>query len=360
MGRARTPITVLAVGLAALACRVGHAESGAELYAEACASCHGADGRGRPEGSRIEVPLPDFSDCAFVTAEATGNWAKLVRSGGPALGLSAQMPAFGAALDESQILAILAYVRGFCRDPAWPIGDLNYRRGQLVTKAFPENEVVLTAAHAGARGRRETEAELSVERRLGPRAQLEVGVPLAVVDGDAAAPITGAGDVAVSYGHVLAASAATGGILSAGVDCVLPTGNRRHGVGSGTLTMAPRLLGAGPLGPLVVQAQVQADLPVDPDRADRQMVYGVGVGLPLAPSKRAVVPAIELEQTHAIASDVRAATLLAPQVYLPLSRSGHVALSVGGVVPVAGTRPFDWQARAFLLWDYADGPFWRW
>jgi hypothetical protein len=33
---------------------------------------------------------------------------------------------------------------------------------------------------------------------------------------------------------------------------------------------------------------------------------------------------------------------------------------VGALLPVAGTRPFDWQLGAFLLWEYSDGPFWAW
>jgi mono/diheme cytochrome c family protein len=38
------------------------------LYAQACAACHGTDGKGSPtyEGA---VPVPDFSDCMANTAE---------------------------------------------------------------------------------------------------------------------------------------------------------------------------------------------------------------------------------------------------------------------------------------------------
>ena len=41
-----------------------------------------------------------------------------------------------------------------------------------------------------------------------------------------------------------------------------------------------------------------------------------------------------------------------------LSRGGHVALALGVEVPVTGLD-YDYRLHAFLLWDFADGPFWR-
>src|SRR5438445_10407962 len=58
------------------------ADEGKELYQAACASCHGPDGRGAPQGTAIKVPLPDFTNCSFVTTENTGNWTALVAQGG--------------------------------------------------------------------------------------------------------------------------------------------------------------------------------------------------------------------------------------------------------------------------------------
>ena len=103
-----------------------------DVYEQACASCHGADGRGAPTGTAIAVPLPDFTDCVFATAESTANWVGLVRDGGRFLGMSPQMPAFGDVLSEAEIRAVVAYVRGFCPERGYPIGDLNYRRPVFV------------------------------------------------------------------------------------------------------------------------------------------------------------------------------------------------------------------------------------
>src|SRR5262249_8493146 len=135
-GWLRALLVVVALALATQA----RALSGPEVYEQACASCHGADGRGAPAGRAITVPLPDFTDCNVSTAESTANWAGLVRHGGPFLGMSSEMPAFGDALSDDEIRAVIAYVRAFCRDSRYPIGDLNYRRPVFVEKAFPEDE----------------------------------------------------------------------------------------------------------------------------------------------------------------------------------------------------------------------------
>jgi len=352
----RTGATLLALLVAASV----RAATGPEIYAEACATCHGVDGRGAPAGTRIEVPLPDFTDCNVSTAEATGNWAKLVRRGGPALGMSSQMPAFGDALSDDELAAVLAYLRAFCRDPRFPDGDLNYRRPVFVEKAFPEDEFVVTGSHEVARRERVEESEVAIEKRIGPRGQLEVALPAGATVPDEGRNAGGVGDLAVSYRHVLLAAPGWRTIVSGGAELVLPTGNFHHGIGSGTTTVAPQLLSGHALGPIVAQVQLRAELPADPDRADRQMVYRLALQYPLGPSKRALVPALELEQTQAIASDVHAATLLGPTLYLPLSRRGHTALGIGAQLPVAGTRPFDWRLGAFFLWEYRDGPIWAW
>ena len=349
----------VALALAAMAAPAW-ALSGPEIYAQACAPCHGADGRGASAGSGITVPLPDFTDCAVSTAETTANWAGLVRRGGRFLGMSDEMPAFGDALTEEEIRAVLAYLRSFCAEPRYPIGDLNYRRPVFVEKAFPEDEAVLGGEIESARRERGYTAEMELEKRIGPRGQIAVSLPAGVVDGHGAPLRAGVGDLALSWRHVLLAAPHEASLVSAGVELRLATGNRRHGLGAGTTVVAPQLLSGHALGPLVAQTQVRAELPADPARADRRMLYRLALQLPLGPYKKCPVPALEFEQSHALAAPVHGATLLAPTLYLPLSRRGHVALGAGVEIPVAGTRPFDWRLGTFLLWEYRDGPLWAW
>ena len=74
---------------------------GPTVYERACESCHGADGRGSPEGTALTVPLPDFTDCLFSSREPSSGWTSVIANGGAFMGLSDQMPAFGAAWHPS-------------------------------------------------------------------------------------------------------------------------------------------------------------------------------------------------------------------------------------------------------------------
>ena len=41
-----------------------------KLYLNACASCHGIDGKGKPEAEvAFDIELPDFTDCEFASRE---------------------------------------------------------------------------------------------------------------------------------------------------------------------------------------------------------------------------------------------------------------------------------------------------
>ena len=310
-------------------------------------------------GSGITVPLPDFTDCIVATAETTANWAGLVRHGGRFLGLSDQMPAFGDVLAEDEIRAVVARLRDFCTTSGYPLGDLNLPRPLFVEKAYPEDEGVLGLDYESARDGRSATWETAIEKRIGARGQIEVAVPGAVVDPDDGPRVAGIGDLGVSYKHALLAEPRWRSIVSGRVAIDVPTGNRRHGVGSGSVVASPQLLSGHDLGPLVVQTEIAAELPVDPARARRTMVYGVVLQHRWGPYKKSIVTGVELVETQPL-DDGDDSTVLGPTLYVPLSRRGHVAVGVGAQLPVAGTRPFDWRLGAFFLWEYRDGPIWAW
>src|SRR5439155_6213738 len=118
------------------------AASAADLYRAACAACHGADGRGAPDSATgFDAPPPDFTDCAFATAEPDRDWRSIIRFGGPARAFSRRMPAFGEALSGTDIERLIVYLRGFCANRRWPSGNLNLPRPLLTEKAFPDDEV---------------------------------------------------------------------------------------------------------------------------------------------------------------------------------------------------------------------------
>jgi hypothetical protein len=49
----------------------------------------------------------------------------VIHLGGRARSLDRRMPAFGDALSDEDIARLVAYLRGFCADTAWPRGNLN-------------------------------------------------------------------------------------------------------------------------------------------------------------------------------------------------------------------------------------------
>jgi hypothetical protein len=274
--------------------------------------------------------------------------------------MSDQMPAFGDALDDDEIRAVIEYVRGFCNDPRYPIGDLNFPRPLFVEKAFPEDEGVLAFDYQSAPDGRTASWEAALEKRIAARGQIEVSVPAVYVAPKQGSSTSGVGDLGLSYKHVLLADPGWNSIVSGRIAVTLPTGKTNGGIGSGTAVFAPQLLTGHRLGSFILQTEIAAELPVDAASADRQMLYALALQYRLGPYKKSLVVGVELQQTQAIDSEVHAATVLGPTLYLPLSRRGHVALGVGAQFPVAGTRPYDWLLGSFLLWDFADGPIWAW
>jgi mono/diheme cytochrome c family protein len=327
---------------------------GRELFGVACASCHGPDGKGNPEWENPVRPV-DFSDCG-TTAEHTEQWETIVREGGPARGLASVMPAFGEAFSDDEVGAIVAYLRTFCSEAdRYPPGDLNFRRLLATGKAFPEAEVVLRAAHRPDATTRETELEVAYENRLGPRFQYELVLPLRTQAAHAVGG-TGIGDVELEVKQVLHFDLARREILSAGLGLVLPTGSEAKSLGSGTVTLAPFLAYGKAWGPSIVQAKVEARLPTDTDKADREIEYAVAFSRALGPPPVAWTPAVELSgawntktRTHEYAVWL--------ELSKPLNKLAHVIASVGVQVPIR-PREEKYRVEAYLLWDFGDGPFW--
>jgi hypothetical protein len=330
-----------------------------ELYDGACASCHGTDGRGAPQGTAINVPLPDFTDCNFITREGDGNWAYLIAHGGASLGLSPQMPAFADVLSDQQIHQVLDYIRSFCSEPRWPRGELNFRRPLITTKAFPEDELLLLPEFTKGRdGVRDWVTELSFERRIGARGQAEVALPFVVHDVTDGATTGGVGDLTLAYKHVLYADLPSLTIASASLDLVLPSGDRDRHLGDGTVSFEPSLLAGKELYNFVIQGQILGIAPLDENRADRGVDYRLAFSYPLSRLKRAWVPTLELEVLQNVSAQQHN-LFLTPQIYKGITKRGHVAVALGAQVPVAGgADPFDYRVLAFLLWEYTDGGLW--
>ncbi len=309
-------------------------DSGAALYQAWCKSCHGGDGRGTPAAStRLEVPPADLKECKASTAETEDRWAGIVARGGAAFGLSLDMPAFSDAATPAQIRAVVRYVRSLCGEPGWPPGELNFPRPFLVEKAYPEDEVVITDYGRGQ--------ELLYEHRLGKRFQLEASARSAL-DGrpNAFDGVTGA--LKYNVWHRLERRA----LASVGLEVTPPLGRQD------LWEVEPFVaFGAAPVGAFVVQGEIVGSW--EESEGITELSYRLGVGWQLG----RVVPMLEAGWTVPVEGE-RTLSLY-PQMWVQLSRLGHVAASLGAELPAVGREPRRPRLIAFMLWDYGDAPLFR-
>ena len=321
---------VLALALVAQ----GPADSGAALFHAWCKSCHGADGRGTPSAAtRLEVAPADLRDCKGSTAEPEDRWVAIVTRGGAAFGLSLDMPAYGEAATPSQIRAVVRYARSLCGELGWPPGELNFPRGFLVEKAYPEDEVVIAD--------RARDQEFIYEHRLGKRFQLETSARSAF-DGapDSFDGVTGA--LKYNAWHSLERRA----LLSLGLEATPPLGRADR------WEVEPFVaFGANPGRALVLQGEIVGTW--EETEGVTTLSYRLGVGRELG----RVVPMLEAGWT--VPLDGERTLSLYPQLWMQLSRLGHVAASLGAELPAVGPEPRRPRLIAFVLWDFGDAPLFR-
>lgn len=337
--------------------------SGAELYGAACANCHALDGRGAPPALvAFEEPLPDFTDCRFATREPDSDWIAVVHDGGPARAFSRMMPAFADALSMAEMERVLAHVRTLCTDASWPRGELNLPRPLLTEKAFPEDEVVLSASIA-TRGSGLVANRLVYERRIGPRSQVELVLPFTTGTGlalsEGAGWRGGIGDVTAGFKRAVAHSLARGTILSVAGEIVLPLGDEALGLSKGTAVFEPFVaVGQVLPGDAFIQAQAGVELPFNRQAAEREAFWRMAVGRSYSQQRwgRTWTPMVEVVAARELEAGQTTLWDVAPQMQVTLSTRQHIMVSGGVRLPVnarAGRHP---QILAYFLWDWFDGP----
>ncbi len=332
--------------------------AGGPLYESACAACHGVDGKGAPRDVvGFDTPLPDFTDCRFTTVEATADWLAVVHEGGPARGRHRRMPAFGEALTGAEIARVLDFVRGFCVNPRWPIGDLNTPRPLATEKAFPEDDALMATVVPATGDPDSVENEFIYERRVGARSQVEIVVPF-----NFRHTVTGwhrgFGDLTVGAKHALIARRST--IVSAAAEMTFPTGDVTNGLGRRLRILEPSAL-VGWIGPadLFVHGQAGLEFPLNIGSANDEAFWRIALGRTFTAHRfgRAWSPMVELLGSKELAADERYAWQLLPQLHVTLSRRQHVAVSGGIVVPLNAAGGRTRTATMSLLWDWRDGSF---
>ncbi len=336
-------------------------KNGRDIFRTTCAACHGADGRGAPDALRgFEPPptFPDFTDCVATAREPDRFWSAIVHNGGPARGFSQIMPSFRESLSAEEIAAVMDYVRGFCREPAWPHGNLNFPRALVTEKAFPEDEMVMDFA-LNAEGDAGFTDKVVYEKRLGARGQLDVSLPFKFQKPGAAGWQGGSGDLVTGYKRVVFASLRSGSILSLAGEVIWPTGNAARGMGKGvTVVESFASYGQALPGGSFLQFQSGVELPTHTGDANRAVFWRTVFGKTLARDgglARMWSPMVELLADRELVTGERVNWDVVPQFQVTLSKRQHIRANFGVKLPVNHFGPRTTQFLFYLLWDTFDG-----
>jgi mono/diheme cytochrome c family protein len=335
-------------------------ETGKEIYQAGCIACHGADGSGQlQELAGFERPetFPDFTDCPSSTAESDVQWRAIITNGGLARAFSEIMPAFKDVLTQKQISSVIEYVRGFCRDEAWPRGNLNLPRPIVTEKAFPENETVIEMS-VNTRGNPGVGSKVVYERRIGATAMIEAVVPYEFTN-DGSDWGAAFGDLALGYKQKLFHSLKKGSIVSIGGEVAVPSGNATLGTG-GESTAFEAFAALGQLLPAGAFLQVQTgiELPVHPDKVPRAYFLRTAVGKMFAQEAslgRRWSPMVELVADRDLVSGGTTNWDVVPEIQIPISKRMHILGSVGVRLPINNTTDRQRQVMFYVLWEWVDG-----
>ena len=248
---------------------------------------------------------------------------------------------------------MVGYIRGFCAEPGWPIGTLNFPRPIFTEKAFPENEFLLLPEFSdGADGRTQVGLRAIYERRLGRRGHVEVRVPFESVSA-AGARRSGLGDVKLAGKYVVNTDRAMTRITTVGLEVSLPTGDEDDGLGHGTTVFEPYLAFGTTLGEVYLQTQLKVESPASDPVSDAELgynVYVVYVGFDLSEFLTTWTLGLEL---NGVDRDLA----LTPQLRKGLTRTGAIAVAGGLQIPLTNRDIRRARWVGYFLWEYLDPVF---
>ena len=346
----RILITGLAIlHVAAAAGATPDFEAGRRLFEATCAACHGVRGRPDPDDAAVKAldpPPADLGDPLFNSREPALDWELVVKHGGQALGLSPQMPAWGSTFTDAEVATLVAYVKTLAPgSERYPPGELNLMLPIRTQKAFPEDEIVWKSRYADQEGEDVWSNVLEFEKRFGRRGQ---GIlELVEEEGDLT-------EVEVGWKHALTWSLERGYLLSGGAKLAMPT------EGDASEELIPFLAWAQELSPRsTLQGSARAVLPFDDVDAGEIELASI-VHFTWTDWPQRVFPALEATATVPFEGGEgdRVQFTVVPQMRIGLTRGGHVALNLGAEIPLSD-QPYDWRAHLTLLWDFADGGFFK-
>ncbi len=345
-------VAVFSLGLPGTAMAADLAR-GEEIFATNCVSCHGVGGSPDPDSplvKSLEVMPANFSDPLFNSREPASDWKTVITHGGPALGFSAQMPAFGTALTEEDIDSTLAYIKTLGGEHDYPDGELNLFLPVRTKKAFPEDEWVWKQRYAGLDGDNTWKNTLEYEFRVGKRFQgtLEMTHEVKGSQSDF-------GHFEPGFKYVLMHDKRAGYIFTLGGNVGVPMNSDAHWEVLPYLAFGKILSDEWTL-------QSSGRLKLDVENSDNSSAELAGVVHWVHTEKpRSIFPALELvaeipfeRGTGPDRKDAVQFSIL-PQARIGLNKRGNIALNTGLELPLNDTDRYDWRAYVYFIWDFADG-----
>lgn len=348
------PIVWLLQSCAASAATADPLARGEAIYAANCTSCHGTTGKPDPDSPVVKglgiVPA-DLADPLFNSREPVSAWKTVVTHGGPALGFSPMMPAFGSALTEADIDAVLAYVKtDLSGAHDYPDGDLNLFLPLRTRKAFPEDEWVWKQRHTRDEGDGAWKNTLEYEFRIGMRGQ---GV--LELTHDSGGQRTRFGQFEPGFKYVLRHDREAGFILTGAAQVAVPLNKDAH------WEFLPYLA----VGKIInsswtFQGSARLILDLEDSNESSGELAGI-VHWTHSEVPRNVFPALEVvaevpfHRGHGPDRVDAVQVSVLPQARIGLNKRGNIALNVGVELPVNQTDRYDWRAYLYFIWDFADG-----
>lgn len=111
-------------------------ETGRAIYAQQCASCHGASLEGQPDWQTPlptgRMPAPPHNGEGHTWHHSDGELFTIVKKGMAAIvpGYQTDMPTFEGRLSDSEIRAVLDFIRS-----TWPSREREYQAQQTRTRS---------------------------------------------------------------------------------------------------------------------------------------------------------------------------------------------------------------------------------
>lgn len=324
---------------------------GAEVYQTNCAVCHGPTGA--PDAALAQslgVMPANFSDPLFNSREPLSDWKIVVTEGGPALGFSDKMPAFGEMLSAEDIDAVLTYIKTLAGSHDYPDGKLNMFLPIRTKKAFPEDEWVWKQRYTSQDGDNAWKNTLEYEFRIGQRGQ-----GILEVTHEAVGSQSEFGHFEPGFKYVLNHDAAAGFILAAAAQVGVPLNRDANWEFLPYIAFGKILSDAWTL-------QGSGRLKLDLENSDQSSAeLAAVVHWVDAPQPRWVFPALEIVAEvpfeRGSGPDRKEAVQwsILPQARLGLNKRGNIALNAGVELPLNDRDRYDRRAYIYFIWDFADG-----